>query len=99
MLAGAGHFLRSSLAHHPAQPGPVALTQALPPSSETLPRKTVDDAFTEDEAEAEGEGDRSLAQGTSVAPPKPMCPQCALAARRPPGDVKKAKPEDPARHQ
>jgi hypothetical protein len=40
------------------------------PSSETRPRKAIDDALTE-EPEPEG---------TSMPPPKPMCPQCALAA-------------------
>ncbi|GAA3906889.1 site-specific integrase [Streptomyces lacrimifluminis] len=50
------------------------------PSSETRTRKAIDDAFTETEAEAEDDGDPPVAQGTSVPPPKPMCPQCALAA-------------------
>lgn len=50
------------------------------PSSETRTRKAIDDAFTETEAEAEGDGDPPAAQGTSVPPTKPMCPQCALAA-------------------
>ncbi|GAB2876240.1 hypothetical protein GCM10027074_50320 [Streptomyces deserti] len=44
------------------------------PSSETRTRKAIDDAFTEDE------GGRPGAQGISVPPEKPMCPQCALAA-------------------
>lgn len=48
------------------------------PSSETRTRKAIDDAFTEAEA-GEGSG-APKAQGTSVPPPKPMCPQCALAA-------------------
>jgi integrase len=42
------------------------------PSSETRTRRAIDDAFTEESARG--------AQGTSVAPAKPMCPQCALAA-------------------
>jgi hypothetical protein len=46
------------------------------PSSETRTRKAIDDAPTE----AEAEGDPPGAQGTSVPPAKPMCPQCALAA-------------------
>lgn len=50
------------------------------PSSETRTRKATDDAFTETEAEVEDDGDPPVAQGTSVPPPKPMCPQCALAA-------------------
>ncbi len=52
------------------------------PSSETRTRKAIDDAFTEAEAEAEaeGNGDPPAAQGTSVPPAKPMCPQRALAA-------------------
>jgi hypothetical protein len=50
------------------------------PSSETRTRKAIDDALTEAEAEAEGNGDPPAAQGTSVPPAKPMCPQCALAA-------------------
>nr|WP_234382042.1 site-specific integrase [Streptomyces dysideae] len=50
------------------------------PSSETRTRKAIDDAFTEAEAEAEDDGDPPAAQGASVLPAKPMCPQCALAA-------------------
>ena len=50
------------------------------PSSETRTRKAIDDAFAERESEAEDNGDSSAAQGTSVLPAKPMCPQCALAA-------------------
>lgn len=42
------------------------------PSGETRTRKAIDDAFTEESARG--------AQGTSVPPAKPMCPQCALAA-------------------
>lgn len=42
------------------------------PSSETRTRKAIDDAFTEAQA--------AEAQGTSVPPEKPVCPQCALAA-------------------
>lgn len=69
------------------------------PSSETRTRKAIDDAFTETEAEAEDEGDPPADQGTSVPQAKPMCPQCALAARRPSDDMKQARPEDPARIQ
>jgi Phage integrase family len=42
------------------------------PSSETRTRKAIDDAFTE--AEAEGNGDPPAAQGTSVPRTKSMCP-------------------------
>jgi integrase len=48
------------------------------PSSETRTRKAIDDAFTE--AEAEDDGDPAADEGTSVPSSKPMCPQCALAA-------------------
>jgi hypothetical protein len=48
------------------------------PSSETRTRKAIDEAFTE--AEAGEDGGTPKAQGASVPPPKPMCPQCALAA-------------------
>lgn len=44
------------------------------PSSETRSRKAIDDAFTEDLDLAQD------GQGTLVPSPKPMCPQCALAA-------------------
>lgn len=56
------------------------------PSSETRTCKAIDDAFTETGTgtgmgvEAEDNGDPPVAQGTPVPPPKPMCPQCALAA-------------------
>lgn len=45
------------------------------PSCETRTHKAIDDAFMEPETQETGE-----AQGTSVPPSKPMCPQCALAA-------------------
>lgn len=58
-----------------SDPGFTLRTYAhLLPSSETRTRKAIDDAFTE-------YGDPGPeAQGTSAPPPKPMCPQCALAA-------------------
>jgi len=49
------------------------------PSSESRTRKAIDDALTEAEADDNGD-DPPADQGTSVPPPKPMCPQCALAA-------------------
>ena len=45
------------------------------PSCETRTHKAIDDAFMEPVTQETGE-----AQGTSVPPAKPMCPQCALAA-------------------
>lgn len=73
------------------------------PSSETRTRKAIDDSFTETEAEAEGEtegeaeedGDPPAAQGTPVPPVKPMCPQCALAVRRPLSGTKKGEVRRP----
>lgn len=66
------------------------------PSSETRTRKAIDDAFTE--AEAEEDGGTPEVQGTSVPRPNP----CALNVPWPPdgpaGDMKKARPEDPAHH-
>jgi hypothetical protein len=63
------------------------------PSSETRTRKAIDDAFTE--AEAEDDGDPPAAQGTPVPPAKPMCPQCAPAACRPPSGTKKGEARRP----
>lgn len=65
------------------------------PSNETRTRKVIDDAFTE--AQAKDDGEPPGGQGTSAPPAKPMCPQCALAARRPhpahdKGGVRKPRP-------
>jgi hypothetical protein len=68
------------------------------PSSETRTRKAIDDALTETQAEAEDNGnDPPADQGTSAPPPKPMCPQYALAARQPlrgheKGEVRRPRP-------
>jgi hypothetical protein len=62
-----------------SDPGfPLRTYTHLLPSSETRTRKAIDDAFTE--AEAEDDGEPPAAQGTTVPSPKPMCPQWPLAA-------------------
>lgn len=76
MLLDAGESIKelSEYLGH-SDPGFTLRTYTHPlPSSETRTRKAIASAFTEAEA------DTGEARGTSVPSPKPMCPQCALAA-------------------